>query len=716
MILIIAEKKELANAIADALSGTAEKEGFAIRKGEYVITYLGGHAMELVDPEEIDEKYAKWSAEDLPIYFYPWPQKVKSEKETMVNQIGAYLEDCDYVIHAGDNDDEGQLLVDEVLTHFDYTGKVMRLDTGNTTREGLKKAFLRMDDNREHIAAGKAAYARAIADKSFGYSLTRHFSIVNGCKLNVGRVQTPTLGLVVERDRQIESHEKTYFYNLFGDFLVENQTIRAKFMPKEDNPILTDGKCLESKSLEDIRDKLLCKTLPASVLTRNLKEAAPLPFNLVKLQSYCDKKWGYSPADVMEITQHLRDEYRAITYNRSDCQYLTDEHFAEASETVAKTLKNLGESMQEYPIDTARKSKAFNAKYVKLHFAIIPTGEPVAIEKLTEREKNVYLAIAKRYLMQFLPEAQKEKTELKIDSSFGPFIASEAILTMPGWKMLEDVSESEEDSEGEEEAAGLSNLTDGNYKAVCSSMEVKQSETKPPKRYTAASLNEDLTRIVKYVSNPKIKELLLKKDDGKKGENGSIGTTATRAMIIDNLIKREYLTMSGKNLISTEKGRAFYNALPDEIKKADTTALWYAHQEAITEGREEANALTESVLKTIKRVIDSCNEPTMQIAKKDAEIVGKCPLCGNDVAHISNAKLRAYRCSNRECKFILWETAFGSKISAENAKKLLAGQSTNAISFKSKKTGKAFKGKLKMKPDQTLALEFIQSKTSQKKK
>ncbi len=514
MILIIAEKKELANAIADALSGTAEKEGFAIRKGEYVITYLGGHAMELVDPEEIDEKYAKWSAEDLPIYFYPWPQKVKSEKETMVNQIGAYLEDCDYVIHAGDNDDEGQLLVDEVLTHFDYTGKVMRLDTGNTTREGLKKAFLRMDDNREHIAAGKAAYARAIADKSFGYSLTRHFSIVNGCKLNVGRVQTPTLGLVVERDRQIESHEKTYFYNLFGDFLVENQTIRAKFMPKEDNPILTDGKCLESKSLEDIRDKLLCKTLPASVLTRNLKEAAPLPFNLVKLQSYCDKKWGYSPADVMEITQHLRDEYRAITYNRSDCQYLTDEHFAEAPETVAKTLKNLGESMQEYPIDTARKSKAFNAKYVKLHFAIIPTGEPVAIEKLTEREKNVYLAIAKRYLMQFLPEAQKEKTELKIDSSFGPFIASEAILTMPGWKMLEDVSESEEDSEGEEEAAGLSNLTDGNYKAVCSSMEVKQSETKPPKRYTAASLNEDLTRIVKYVSNPNIKELLLKKDDG----------------------------------------------------------------------------------------------------------------------------------------------------------------------------------------------------------
>lgn len=716
MILVIAEKKELANAIADAVDGVSAKDGYAIKKGDYVITYLGGHAMELVDPEEIDEKYAKWSAEDLPIYFYPWPQKVKSEKETMVNQIGAYLEDCDYVIHAGDNDDEGQLLVDEVLQHFGYTGKVMRLDTGNTTREGLKKAFARMTDNAGHISAGRAAYARAIADKAFGYSLSRHFTIVNHVKLNVGRVQTPTLGLVVSRDLQIEGHEKTYFYNLLGDFLLDGRTIRAKFTPAEDDPMLTDGKCLDSKALEAVRDKLLCKNLSASILKKELKEAPPLPFNLVKLQSYCDKKWGYTPAEVMEITQHLRDEYKAITYNRSDCQYLTDEHFAEAPETIAKTLQNLGKEAETYQLDAERRSKAFHAKYVKLHFAIIPTGEPVDLAKLTEKEQNVYLAIANRYLMQFAPETQKEKTDLRIESSFGPFLAAETLITAPGWRKLDDAQEDEKDAEDEAEAKGLSELATGTYRAVSSSMEVKQSETKPPKRYTPASLNEDLTRIVKYVSDPKIKELLLKKDDGKKGENGSIGTTATRAMIIDNLVKRGYLTMSDKHIISTAKGRVFYNALPDEIKKADTTAVWYAHQEAIIDGREEANNLTESVLKTINHVIATCKEPTIQIAKKEAEIVGKCPLCGNDVVHVSNAKLKAYCCSNRDCKFILWESAYGSKISAENAKKLLAGQSTNVIAFKSKKTGKAFKGKLKLKPDQTLEMEFVQSKTAPKKK
>ena len=715
MILIIAEKKELANAIADALDGTAEKEGFAIRKGDYTITYLGGHAMELKEPEEMDEKYAKWRAEDLPIYFYPWPQKVKAEKENMVEQIGGYLSTCEYVIHAGDNDDEGQLLVDEVLSHFGYEGKVMRLDTGNTTKEGLKKALSRMTDNRQHMAAGRAAYARAIADKSFGYSLSRHFSIVNRCKLNVGRVQTPTLGLVVMRDLQIEGHEKTYFYNLFSDFFIADQKVRAKFTPAADDPILTDGKCLESKSLEEIKDKLLGKNLSGYILKKNLKEAPPLPFNLVKLQSYCDKKWGYTPAEVMEITQHLRDEYKAITYNRSDCQYLTEEHFAEAPETVAKTLKNLGKEAEDYQLDTGRKSKAFNAKYVKLHFAIIPTGQPVNLEKLTEREQNVYLAIAKRYLMQFAPEVQKEKTELQVESPFGAFLASETIITDPGWRRIDDEMQ-EEGAEEDEESKGISKIIRGNYEALALNMEIKKSETKPPKRYTPASLNEDLTRIVKYVSNPKIKELLLKKDDGKKGENGSIGTTATRAMIIENLVLRGYLAMSGKNIISTEKGRAFYNALPDEIKTADTTAIWYAHQEAITDGREGAEGLTQSVLNTIKHVISTCNEPTLQIAKKDAEIVGKCPLCGNDVEHVSNAKLKAYCCTSKDCKFILWETAYGSRISPENAKKLLAGQSTNAISFKSKKTGKAFKAKLKLKPDQSLEMEFVQDKAPSKKK
>lgn len=708
MILVIAEKKELANAIADAIDGSLQKDGYIIKKGNYAIAYLGGHAMELLDPEEIDEKYKVWKKEDLPIYFYPWKRKVKEEKKKMVGEIGNYLKECEYVIHAGDNDDEGQLLVDEVLEHFGYSGKVMRLDTGNTTIAGLKKAFLTMTDNEQHKSAGLAAYARSIADKSFGYSLSRHFTILNHVKLNVGRVQTPTLGLVVERDRKIESHEKLYYYNLFANLNIDGNSVKAKYEPEKEDIRLTDGKFLSKQPLEEIEAKIIGKMLNASVIKKEVKEAPPLPFNLVKLQSYCDKKWGYSPQDVMQITQSLRDNHKAITYNRSDCQYLTEEHFAEAPLTAAATLQNLSMQPIEFDINTERKSKAFNDKYVTLHFAIIPSGQPIDIKSLSERERNVYTAIALRYLMQFAPETVKENTVLIAESEAGVFKATETIILHRGWRTLNENDELIESEDGEkEESVGLSKIPSGTYDVFVNSTEIKESETKPPKRYTQATLNEDLTRIVKYVSDPKIKELLLKKDDGKKGENGSIGTTATRAMIIDNLIKRGYLVQEGKNILSTDLGRRFYNALPDEIKKADTTALWYAHQEAIIEGKEEPTALTGSVLETINRVISTCNEPTIQRAKKEAEIVGKCPLCGSEVSHVNNAKLKAYCCENKECKFILWETAFGSKISVENAKKLLSGKSTNIISFKSQKTGKSYKARLKLKADGSLEMQFV---------
>lgn len=709
MILVIAEKKELASAIADSLPGSESQEGPFLRKGNYMITYLGGHAMELLDPEEIDEKYAAWRKEDLPIYFYPWPQKVKEGKGSLVGPIGKYLKECEYVIHAGDNDDEGQFLVDEVLDHFQYTGKVLRLDTGNTTKQGLQKAFQRLTDNEKHRSAGQAAYARAISDKAFGYSLSRHFTMVNEMRLNVGRVQTPTLGLVVERDRLIESHAKILHYSLYADLALQGIDVQAKFYPPENADYLNEeGRVLQPEPLQRIRTAVLSKNMSCAVSKKAEKEEPPLPFNLVKLQSYCDKRWGYSPAEVMQITQTLRDKYKAITYNRSDCQYLTEEHFAEAPATVEATLDNLGMTKEHHGLDTARKSKAFNGKYVTLHFAIIPSGEKVMLEQLTEKERNVYEAIAIRYLMQFALPCEKEKTELVATCDHGLFRCSNTVILSAGYRAMEAAAEEKEaDEENAADHSALSNLEAGVYSAFCRDAKIKEQETKPPKRYTQATLNEDLTRIVKYVTDPEIKALLLKKDDGKKGENGSIGTSATRSAIISNLIKRGYLKEEGKHILSTSLGRTFYNALPDEIKKADTTALWYAHQEAIIAGEEPANALTESVLETINHVLRRYNMKTVNVPRKAAEIVGICPLCGNSVEYIHNAKLQAYKCQNKECDFILWETAYGKKISKAEMTKILAGKCSRTMEFVSRKTGKPYKGRLRLSADKRkLEIEF----------
>lgn len=693
MILIIAEKKELASAIAAALPGEEKTLGSFIAKGNYVVSYLGGHAMELKDPEEIDGRYKVWKKEDLPIYFYPWPKKVKLEKMGLVTQIRQHIKAAEYVIHAGDNDDEGQLLVDEIIEYLGYKGKVLRLDCGNTTKAGLKKAFERMTDNKEHVRAGLAAYARAVSDKTFGYSLTRHFSLINDIKLNVGRVKTPTLGLVVNRDRLIESHKKITFYDLFAKVDISGKITLLKLQQ--------DGLCQDKKALEEKIKRLIGKSCEITVIKKEQKEEPPLPFNLVKLQTFCGSAFACSPEKVMQITQRLRDEYKAITYNRSDCQYLTEDHFKEAPETVRATLDNLGMAEEEMDIDTSRKSKAFNDKYVTLHFAIIPSGERVDLALMTEEERNVYTAIANRYLAQFARPCKKIVTEAICRTGEGDFKASAAKIIDQGYREFAK-------NRPEEKIEPLNDIPQGRYRSIFSDIQIKEGETKPPKRYTESTLNEDLTRIARYVTDEKIKKLLLQKDDGKKGENGSIGTVATRSKIIADLIKDGYLKKEGKNIISTRLGREFYEALPGEIKKADTTALWWIHQEAITEGKEPPTALTESVLKTIEHVIRNYTQRTFNESKEsiENEVVGRCPLCGRNVVSVENKKLRAYVCSNKECKFIIWKNAFGGHINVANVKRLLEGRETMTIKMKSKK-GNEFKGKLRLNKDGSLELLFI---------
>lgn len=693
MILIIAEKKELANAITAALPGEEKTLGSFIAKGNYVVSYLGGHAMELKDPEEIDGRYKVWKKEDLPIYFYPWPKKVKLEKMGLVTQIRQHIKAAEYVIHAGDNDDEGQLLVDEIIEYLGYKGKVLRLDCGNTTKAGLKKAFERMTDNKEHVRAGLAAYARAVSDKTFGYSLTRHFSLINDIKLNVGRVKTPTLGLVVNRDRLIESHKKITFYDLFAKVDISGKITLLKLQQ--------DGLCQDKKALEEKIKRLIGKSCEITVIKKEQKEEPPLPFNLVKLQTFCGSAFACSPEKVMQITQRLRDEYKAITYNRSDCQYLTEDHFKEAPETVRATLDNLGMAEEEMDIDTSRKSKAFNDKYVTLHFAIIPSGERVDLALMTEEERNVYTAIANRYLAQFARPCKKIVTEAICRTGEGDFKASAAKIIDQGYREFAK-------NRPEEKIEPLNDIPQGRYRSIFSDIQIKEGETKPPKRYTESTLNEDLTRIARYVTDEKIKKLLLQKDDGKKGENGSIGTVATRSKIIADLIKDGYLKKEGKNIISTRLGREFYEALPGEIKKADTTALWWIHQEAITEGKEPPTALTESVLKTIEHVIRNYTQRTFNESKEsiENEVVGRCPLCGRNVVSVENKKLRAYVCSNKECKFIIWKNAFGGHINVANVKRLLEGRETMTIKMKSKK-GNEFKGKLRLNKDGSLELLFI---------
>lgn len=711
MILVIAEKPVLGKAIADALPGTATMKNGCIYKGDYIVTWVFGHMLSLKEPEDYDIGYKSWNINSLPIFFKDWQVKIGKDgnlnkgqisKSQRVNQIGNLLKQADEVIHAGDPDDEGQLLIDELLRWFNYKGIVKRLDTANTTLVAMKKALSHMTDNKPHEPYGWSAYARSVADLMVGINMSRLFSCKNQTLLTIGRVQTPTLGLVVNRDLAIEGHHKQKYYTIACDINFNNDTVQADFIPSKTDSNLVDGHILSKEYAEQICNRLKGQTLKNINITKKIVyEAPPLPFNLVKLQTYCSGKFGYSPQQVLDITQSLRENHKAITYNRSDCQYLSEEHYKEAPVTMKAVIMNI--RYKPKSLDMNLKSKCFDSSKISAHFAIIPTNQKVNLDKLSEAEKNVYLAICKYYIAQFMPKAKKEQTNLSIELGNGEAIkAVSTVIIEQGYRSI--FNEAEKDK-----ASNLSKIPEGIYSGKITDTDIAEKETKPPSRYTKASLNEDMTCISKYVKDPKIKQLLLSKDEGKEGERGSIGTSATRSGIIESLVKRGFLREDGKKVISTALGRELYRILPDEIKKADMTAEWWSIQEEIQNGTVNYNKLIDSVYDTIKHIVTNVdnypvvNSSIIAIKKKGGAVIGKCPRCGGDIVETKTG----FCCSNwkepTNCKFNIWKKSKSplfakTTFTAATVKKLLSGQSVKMKKLVSK-TGKEFEAEVKMKDD-----------------
>lgn len=711
MILVIAEKPVLGKAIADALPGTATMKNGCIYKGDYIVTWVFGHMLSLKEPEDYDIGYKSWNINSLPIFFKDWQVKIGKDgnlnkgqisKSQRVNQIGSLLKQADEVIHAGDPDDEGQLLIDELLRWFNYKGIVKRLDTANTTLVAMKKALSHMTDNKPHEPYGWSAYARSVADLMVGINMSRLFSCKNQTLLTIGRVQTPTLGLVVNRDLAIEGHHKQKYYTIACDINFNNDTVQADFIPSKTDSNLVDGHILSKEYAEQICNRLKGQTLKNINITKKIVyEAPPLPFNLVKLQTYCSGKFGYSPQQVLDITQSLRENHKAITYNRSDCQYLSEEHYKEAPVTMKAVIMNI--RYKPKSLDMNLKSKCFDSSKISAHFAIIPTNQKVNLDKLSEAEKNVYLAICKYYIAQFMPKAKKEQTNLSVELGNGEAIkAVSTVIIEQGYRSI--FNEAEKDK-----ASNLSKIPEGIYSGKITDTDIAEKETKPPSRYTKASLNEDMTCISKYVKDPKIKQLLLSKDEGKEGERGSIGTSATRSGIIESLVKRGFLREDGKKVISTALGRELYRILPDEIKKADMTAEWWSIQEEIQNGTVNYNKLIDSVYDTIKHIVTNVdnypvvNSSIIAIKKKGGAVIGKCPRCGGDIVETKTG----FCCSNwkepTNCKFNIWKKSKSplfakTTFTAATVKKLLSGQSVKMKKLVSK-TGKEFEAEVKMKDD-----------------
>lgn len=627
MRLFIAEKRDVALAISTALGGPDKPTGASFHVNSNHITWLWGHVLRLTDPEEYNGQYKSWSLNTLPM---DWPVSYAPEARhtNHLNKVIELANKADELVNAGDPDPEGQRLVDEVIEYAGLGAKpVKRILINDNNAPAILKAIANIEDNEKYRGLSMSALARAVCDQRYGYNLTRCYSILAQQKgydgvLSVGRVQTPILGLVVTRDRAHETHNKQSYHTIKAQIDMQSGiSVSAEYLPAESDPVDDKNRIIDAvfarKIVNDVQGK------PAIVLaveTVERKNDPPLPYNLLILQADAAGLWNYKPKKVLEITQRLRDQHKAITYNRSDCRYLNDERHTEAPELL-QALKHAFGDMAEYAAPE-RKSKAFNSKKVTAHHAIIPTMNVPQLDKLTQDERRVYELIAKLYIAQFYPPAEFTTTKVELEIAGHKFKAEGRQNSSSGWRVLN--RQDLKDYEKAEKQPELHRLQQSDSGTVETAESVK-GFTKPPARYSMKTLLKDLTSVSKYVTDPEIKKLLLDKDSDKQDESGGIGTPATRDSHIDTLFRRSFLAEKGKHIISTDIGRSFHDALPDFAVKPDMTALWHEKQKKIEAGELDYQDLIAEVDQSVAAEIKRVKANGLNIEIKTNAV--QCPKC-----------------------------------------------------------------------------------------
>lgn len=660
MRLFIAEKPELARAIASGIDSKFDKKLDHIVAGGDIITWAFGHILELCEPNEYDEKYNNWNLADLPFEINNFKYKPKEKSKAQLKAIIKFINDNQIteIINCGDYDEEGQILIDEIIIYSKTNKPVKRMLLQDITEAGIKKSLKDLKPNFDFKGMSDSGFARSQADWIVGLNLTRAYTIkarqnaMNIKVLSVGRVQTPILGLIVNRDKEHESHQSSYYYSVTANINTQGFNIPMRYKLNKDEKIIDESVANNIKAQTQGKNGLVTKATH-----ENKKEFSPLPYSLLILQAECSKKFGYKPDKVLEITQSLRENHKAISYNRSDCQYLNENTFQECPNILKAVANNLNLDISK--CDTTIKHSAFNDEFVTAHTGIIPLANP-NVKNLSKEELNIYTLICKRFVALFYPPMEYISTNLEVSVDEHKFISSAKKILKFGYK--EVYNESDDEESDDEIKQDLSSIKE-NEVALIDEVKISKEQTKPKPYYTMATLLKDLTSVSKYVKDEKIKKLLQEKDKGKKGENGGIGTPATRSEHIKNLFLRGYIIEKGKNIVSSELGRQLYSVAPEILTSVDLTALWFEEQKEISAGIKSKDEFLLGVKQVVRDEINRLKEENFKMNLVNNE-THKCPKC--------QSNLRRLESKNKKGKFywgcVNWQNCDIGFINDENGK------------------------------------------------
>lgn len=664
-IVLIAEKpsvgKTMAAWLAKAFGHTAHPVGRShIEVGPYKVSWLFGHVLENVEPHVYDPRYQKWNSSDLPIIPPEWLLAPKADASAQISALKGLLKGATEVIGLGDPDQEGQLLQDEFLLWAGNRAPVKRLWLSATDDASIAKAWKDMKPNTHYEGYYWSALARSHADWLAGINLSRACTLASRANggnavLSIGRVQTPTLALIVQREKDIRGFKPVDYFTPFIK-LATSPEFKASWSPdkEKDGRLDAEGRLLDKKVAQAIADA--CKKAGTAKVTNvkatKGKEQAPLPFSLSSLQEHMSRRYGMGVQDVLKHAQALYEK-KIASYPRTDSEYLPESQHDEAAvifKGLRAGIRELGAAPDK--ADLSLKSRAFNDKNVTAHHAIVPRPTTLAqLADLNSNERLVWVELAKRYLLQFFPSAEFLSTEIELLCAEEAFRVSGKVYTLRGWKDAFSA-----DAGDDEEAAGGASLPKVSKGDVLKLKDAgfDSTTTKPPKRFTEGTLVAAMKSVHKFVSDPKLKTILR--------ENIGIGTEATRANVIGELFGRKFIELAKKELKPTELGEQLIDALPRQVSAPDMTALW---QQAMDDIRKTGKKGYETFiggqgawLSDLVREVPgwfagkSLTRSDMKSSVLVKETTHKCLKCGGDLKHIKGKFGWFFGCQNADCKTI----------------------------------------------------------------
>jgi len=699
--LIIAEKPSVAQDIARALGGFA-KQGEYFESDDYVLSSAIGHLLELTVPEEYEVKRGKWSFAHLPVIPPHFTLNPIEKTEDRLKLLARLIKrkDVGGLINACDAGREGELIFRYLVQHAKTDKPIRRLWLQSMTQSAIREGFAQLRSDKEMRPLADAARCRSEADWLIGINGTRAMTAFNSQeggfhKTPVGRVQTPTLAILVEREERIRAFRPRDYWEVEAEFAAVAGTYRGRWFDekfaKSDDEHAKAERLWDVKNAEALRKKCLGKHGTVEEESKPTTQLSPLLFDLTSLQREANGRFGFSAKTTLALAQALYERHKALTYPRTDSRYLPEDYIG----TVKETLKSFSGTPYAAFAGQILKGgwahpnkRIFNNAKVSDHFAIIPTG--TAPKHLSEAEQKLYDLVTRRFLAIFFPAAEYNVTTRITRVEDEAFKSEGKVLVTPGWLAIYG-----KEAQGEDETPSLVPIKP-KERVWANDVEVKANQTKPPARFTEATLLTAMEGAGKLVDEEELREAMSAR---------GLGTPATRAATIEGLIQEEYVHRNGRELQPTAKAFSLMVALStlgiDELHSPELTGHWEYKLKQMEQGALERDEFMDHIVEQTREMVDRIKHGEIP-EEVFSTLTTPCPKCGG----VMQENYKKFQC--KKCDYALWKVVAGRQYEPEEVDELLAKGVVGPLQGFRSKMGRPFAAMIRLNADRQPEFDFGQ--------